>query len=262
MIGSLHHLIGGPLIHRTLRRLSQKHGPLMMLRLGEVPMVIASSPEAAEEILKTHDTAFADRFTSATTAAMTYDPTNMALSPYGERWRQLRKICVLELLSAARVQSFRRIRQEEVARLVATVAAAAAVRSSVDMSAGAKTFVYDTIMRECVGSRSRHQDGYLDAFHMAVRQTSGLSVADLFPSSRIMQMLATGPRKGVACRDRMQRVLEQILSEKKESMERRGGDETAQETFVGVLLRLQKEGRAPIEITDGTIGSLMFVSIS
>lgn len=60
----------------------------------------------------------------------------------------------------------------------------------------------------------------------------------------------------------MQRVLEQILSEKKESMERRGGDETAQETFVGVLLRLQKEGRAPIEITDGTIGSLMFVSIS
>jgi hypothetical protein len=79
-----------------------------------------------------------------------------------------------------------------------------------------------------------------------------------------MQMLATGPRKGVACRDRMQRVLEQILSEKKESMgtERGGGDETAQETFVGVLLRLQKEGRAPIEITDGTIGSLMFVSIS
>jgi hypothetical protein len=95
VIGSLHHLIGSPLIHRTLRRLSQKHGPLMMLRLGEVPMVIASSPEAAEEILKTHDTAFADRFTSATTAAMTYDPTNMALSPYGERWRQLRKICVL-----------------------------------------------------------------------------------------------------------------------------------------------------------------------
>uniref|UniRef100_A0A804NKC4 Uncharacterized protein n=1 Tax=Zea mays TaxID=4577 RepID=A0A804NKC4_MAIZE len=142
VIGSLHHLIGGPLIHRTLRRLSQKHGPLMMLRLGEVPMVIASSPEAAEEILKTHDTAFADRFTS------------------GQRQH-------------GRDDSFRRIRQEEVARLVATVAAAAAVRSSVDMSARVKTFVYDTIMRECVGSRSRHQDGYLDAFHMAVRQTSG-----------------------------------------------------------------------------------------
>ncbi|CAD6253557.1 unnamed protein product [Miscanthus lutarioriparius] len=260
VIGSLHHLMSSPLLHRTLRRLSQKHGPLMMLRLGEVPLLVVSSPEAAQEILKTHDTTFADRITSATTSSMTYNPTNMALSPYGERWRQLRKICVMELLSAARVQSFRRTREEEAARLVAKVAASAAVASSMDMSAVFKAFISDTITRECVGSRSQYHDVYVNAFHEAIRHSSGLSVADVFPSSRIMQMLATGPRNGLACRDRMQRILELVLKEKKEAMDR--GDQTVQETFVGVLLRLQKEGDAPIELTDGTICSLMFDMLS
>ncbi|RCV42751.1 hypothetical protein SETIT_9G241100v2 [Setaria italica] len=237
VIGSIHHLIANPLIYRTLRGLAQKHGPLMTLRLGEVPVLVVSSPEAAREVLKTHDTTFADRFTNATAAAISYNATDVALSPYGERWRQLRKICVLELLSAVRVQSFRRIREEEVARFMRSVAASAAAGDEMDMSAAIFGFIYDAFMRECVGSRCKYQGEYLDAFHMAVRQTSGMSVADLFPSSQIMQMLATAPRKALACRDRMQRVLERDMKEKKEAMD--SGDETVHESFVGVLLRLQ-----------------------
>lgn len=60
VIGHLHHLAGA-LPHRAMRDLARRHGPLMLLRFGEVPVVIASSADAAREIMKTHDLAFASR---------------------------------------------------------------------------------------------------------------------------------------------------------------------------------------------------------
>ncbi|KAG8042790.1 hypothetical protein GUJ93_ZPchr0320g33492 [Zizania palustris] len=60
VIGHLHHL-AGDLPHRALRALARRHGPLMLLRLGELQAVVASSPDAAREIMKTHDAAFASR---------------------------------------------------------------------------------------------------------------------------------------------------------------------------------------------------------
>ncbi|CAL4985306.1 unnamed protein product [Urochloa decumbens] len=61
VIGNLHNVITGPNIHRAMRRLSRKHGPLMSLRLGEVAAVVVSSPEAVQEVMKAHDIAFSDR---------------------------------------------------------------------------------------------------------------------------------------------------------------------------------------------------------
>jgi hypothetical protein len=60
VIGHLHHLAGA-LPHRALRDLARRHGPLMLLRFGEVPVVVASSPATAREIMKTHDVDFATR---------------------------------------------------------------------------------------------------------------------------------------------------------------------------------------------------------
>ncbi|CAN6201009.1 unnamed protein product [Urochloa humidicola] len=50
----------------------------------------------------------------------------IVFAPYGDGWRLMRKICVAELLTARRVQSFRPVREEEAGRLLCAVAAAAA----------------------------------------------------------------------------------------------------------------------------------------
>ncbi|CAN6305053.1 unnamed protein product [Urochloa humidicola] len=244
LIGSIHHLVTNPSLYRSMRNLSQKYGPLMMLKLGEVPTVVASSPEAAQAITKTHDITFADRHLNATLAVLTFGGTDIVFGSYGERWRQLRKISVLELLSAARVQSFRRIREEEVSRFVKSLAASAGAGAAVDLTMMISRLINDTFVRESVGCRCEHRDEYLEAFDTAVRLTSGMTAADLFPSSRLMQMLGSVPRKALVCCKRIERILEQIIHEKKQAFD--SGDETAHEGLLGVLLRLQKDSSTPI----------------
>lgn len=59
VIGNLHQL--GSLPHRNLHYLSKKHGPLMLLHFGSIPVLIASSADTAREIMRTHDDIFASR---------------------------------------------------------------------------------------------------------------------------------------------------------------------------------------------------------
>ncbi|EYU31466.1 hypothetical protein MIMGU_mgv11b022267mg [Erythranthe guttata] len=52
---------------------------------------------------------------------MWYDYTDLAFSPYNEYRRQMRRICVVELLSAKNVKSFGSIRQDEVSILIKSI---------------------------------------------------------------------------------------------------------------------------------------------
>ena len=53
ILGNLHQM--GALPHRSLRDLARLHGPAMLLRLGCVPTLVVSSPEAAREVMKARD---------------------------------------------------------------------------------------------------------------------------------------------------------------------------------------------------------------
>ncbi|RCV23486.1 hypothetical protein SETIT_5G009900v2 [Setaria italica] len=121
LLGHLHLL--GSLPHRALRSLARAHGPVMLLRLGRVPTVVVSSAAGAEEVMRARDRAFANRPRSAMADRLLYGSRDVAFAPYGEYWRQARRVCVVHLLSARRVQSFRRVREQEAAALVGRVRA-------------------------------------------------------------------------------------------------------------------------------------------
>nr|GLL36134.1 cytochrome P450 71A3-like [Ipomoea trifida] len=104
--------------HRSLQKLSTHYGPLMLLHFGSVPVLIASSPDAARAIMKDHDLVFSDRPASSMANRLLYGSKDVAFAPYGEYWRQVRSICVRHLLSNTRVQSFRNVREEETELMV------------------------------------------------------------------------------------------------------------------------------------------------
>ncbi|PON48515.1 Cytochrome P450, E-class, group I [Trema orientale] len=111
LIGNLNLI--GPLPHQSLHKLAQKYGPIMQLKFGSLPVVVASSAEMAKLFLKTHDHIFASRPKTAAGKYTTYNYSNITWAPYGPYWRQGRKIYLTELFSSKRLDSYEYIRVEE-----------------------------------------------------------------------------------------------------------------------------------------------------
>ncbi|EOA25831.1 hypothetical protein CARUB_v10019210mg, partial [Capsella rubella] len=123
-IGNLLQLRG--LLHRCLHDLSKIYGPVMHLSLGFVPVVVISSSEAAEEVLKTHDL-------ELLACMQTCNGKDIGFALYGEEWRELRKLAVLEFFNMKKVRSFRYIREEENDLMIKKLKESALKQSPVDL---------------------------------------------------------------------------------------------------------------------------------
>jgi isoflavone 2'-hydroxylase len=97
ILGHLH-LVKKPL-HRTFHTLSQKYGQIFSLRFGSRLVVIVSSPSAVEECFTKNDIVLANRPPSLVAKHVGYNQTTVVGVPYGDLWRNLRRISALEIFS-------------------------------------------------------------------------------------------------------------------------------------------------------------------
>nr|KJB78919.1 hypothetical protein B456_013G025300 [Gossypium raimondii] len=132
IIGNLHMLGNFP--HQTLHHLGKKYGPIMSIKLGYVPTIVVSSPEAAELFLKVHDLVFASRPNLQSTEYLSYSGKGLAFSHYGSYWRTVQKLCTLHFLSASKIECFAPVRKEEVVSLVESVRKAVTAGETVNLS--------------------------------------------------------------------------------------------------------------------------------
>jgi hypothetical protein len=267
VIGSLHHLLRNPLPHRAMADIARRldDAPLIYLRLGEVPVVVASSPDAAREIMKTHDVNFATRPWTATRKVFVVDGEGLVFARYGALWRQLRKISILELLSARRVQSFRGVREEEVRRLVTGAAAAAAAgEAAVNVSERIAVLITDTAVRSMIGDRFDKREEFLENLADGVKINSGFNLGDLFPSSKLARLVDGSKRWAQEHHRKNSELMDYAI---KQHEQRRAamaaaidGTVEGEEDLVDVLLRIQKEGGLEVPLTMGMIKAVIIVS--
>ncbi|KAJ1270548.1 hypothetical protein BS78_06G060300 [Paspalum vaginatum] len=167
------HLVGA-LPHVSLQNLAARHSGedgLMILRLGTVPTLVVSSPHGAQLVLRSHDQSFASRPWSVSGEVLTYGPSDVALAPYGERWRQAKKLVTTYLLSTKKVQSYRAAREEEVALVIDKVRRAAVTGAVVDMSELLTKFMNDMVCRAVAGRLFR-----VEGLEKAIRQLIDVGV--------------------------------------------------------------------------------------
>ncbi|PPD71026.1 hypothetical protein GOBAR_DD32089 [Gossypium barbadense] len=136
IIGHLHLL--APIPHQALHKLSTKHGPLIHIRLGSVPCVVASSPEIAKQFLKTHESSFSNRPITAVVDYLTYGSADFSFAPYGPYWKFMKKICMSELLSGRMLDQFLPVRREELIRFFQFMLKTANASEKVDVGVIAK----------------------------------------------------------------------------------------------------------------------------
>ncbi|WMV43681.1 hypothetical protein MTR67_037066 [Solanum verrucosum] len=116
LIGNLHSL--DPELHTYFASLSQTYGPICRLWLGKKIGIIITSPALAREVLKDQDTIFANRDVPAAGREATYGGNDITWTPYGPKWRMLRKVCVRDMLSGSNLDSVYGLRKKELRQTI------------------------------------------------------------------------------------------------------------------------------------------------
>ncbi|XP_073139879.1 strychnine-11-hydroxylase-like [Henckelia pumila] len=262
IIGNLHQL-GRKLPHRSFQELSKTYGDLMLLHLGSVPTVIVSSADMSREIFKSHDLTFSGRpsFYLGKKSAFVSSCT-LTLAPYGEYWRQVRKIAVLELLSAKRVQSFGTIRDGEVDFMIRRVSEHGT--SPVNLSSLAFSLSNNVLCRAAFGTLSPdghgNGDGGMNKFQHMLEEMQQLAaefnVANVFPWLAWVNKFNGVERKidknFMETHEFFDRVIEQHRDPERPKPD--------QEDIIDVLLRIQDDPDQEFKLQDehvkGVLGEL------
>ncbi|KAF3431167.1 hypothetical protein FNV43_RR25897 [Rhamnella rubrinervis] len=183
IIGNMHQL--GALPHQSLCQLAKRYGPVMLLHLGGVPTLVISSAEAARVVLKVNDLGSCSRPLLAGARKLTYNYLDMGFTPYSDYWREMRKICVLELFSTKRVQSYRSIREEEVDSLINSISQSSASATPVDLTEKLFSLTASIIFRIAFGTTFQGSGFNHHRFHEVIHEAEALlgsySAAEFVP---------------------------------------------------------------------------------
>ncbi|KAJ1441266.1 Cytochrome P450 [Sesbania bispinosa] len=261
IIGNIHNLLGSQ-PHRKLRDLARKYGPLMHLQLGEVSTLIISSPECAREVMKTHDINFASRPQLLASEIMSYNSTGIASSPYGNYWRQLRKICTLELLSLKRVNSYKPIREEEFSNLVKWIIASER-GSPINLTQAVLSSIYTIVSRAAFGKKCKDQEKFISALKESIKIAGGFDLGDLFPSTKWLQHVTGLKPKLERLHRQTDQIMENIINEHKEAKLKAKDDQSeAEEDLVDVLIKYEDGTKQDFFLTRNNIKAIILVRIT
>ncbi|CAO2813502.1 unnamed protein product [Amaranthus hypochondriacus] len=242
IIGNLHQFDASK-PHVYLAELAKTYGPIVRLRIGRVSIVVVQSSKLAKEVLHTQDLNFCSRPSMIVFQKLSYGGLDIAFAPYGEYFREIKKISVVHLLSSKRVDSFAPILQDEVARLMRKIKSLSSSSKVINLSELIMGYSSSNICRIAFGKRYEENEGSRSRFHSLLNETQALLTAfffsDYFPYIGWLDKL-TGQhiRLDKTIKD-LDTFFEEIISDhinpnKPES-------ESDQEDIIDVLLHLKNQ---------------------
>ncbi|PON94057.1 Cytochrome P450, E-class, group I, partial [Trema orientale] len=187
---------------------------------------------------------------------MTYGSANIAFAPYGEYWRQLRKICAQELLSSARVQSFKPVREEELSNLIKWIASN--VGSAINITERIYWSTFSITSRTAFGKKRKDQEKFIKILKECEEAAAGFEPADVFPSFKFLHLLSGTRLKVKRLHKEADRIMENIIKEHKEdkAVENNGHGERG-EDLVDVLLKFHNCSGTGFSLTADNIKAVI-----
>ncbi|KAF3777105.1 Cytochrome P450 71B7 [Nymphaea thermarum] len=254
IIGNLHQL--GAVPHRSFHRLSQKHGPFIFLKLGQLPTCVVSSAKLAREIMKTHDATFANRPELAAAKVLSYGCQDVGFQSYTEAWRRLRKIFVAHFTGPKRARSFKSVREEEVGLVVDAISRSAG--APVNLSHLVHALINNITCMMGFGKKYNEggygpQKGRLhDILETTRHLIGGFSLGDFFPSIKWVDWLT-----GLEFRLRrnfqeLDHIFDEVLRNHVDPSR-----QSHEQDFVDSLLEAQKDESEDVPVTTNSVKALL-----
>ncbi|KAL3818876.1 hypothetical protein ACJIZ3_004781 [Penstemon smallii] len=254
ILGHLHLLGKNP--HQNLHILSKKHGPIMYMKFGFIPHIIVSSPQAAQQFLKTHDLVFSSRPPHEACKHISYEQTNLSFAPYGHYWRNMRKLCTLELLSNLKINSFQHMRKEELNLLVDSIKRYAKERGVVNLSAKVSFLTAEMSCRMVFGRKYEDKDINEKGFRGVLQEVMKLAIlpnlGDYFPVLRKFDFQGLTRRmKNVSgvIDDFFEKIIDEHVGD--------GINEERSKDFVDTMMDIMKSGKTEFQFDRRHVKAVM-----
>ncbi|XP_022740236.1 cytochrome P450 81D11-like [Durio zibethinus] len=255
ILGHLHLL--KPPLHRLFLKLSQNLGPVFSLQLGSRLAVVVSSPLVVEECFTKNDIVLASRPNLLFSKHLGYNHTSVISAPYGDHWRNLRRISTIEIFSSNRLNKFHGIRKDEVRRLLLKLSRNShEAFAKVELKSMFADLTFNNLMRMMAGKRYYGEDvtddseakEFRDLVAEAVENGGAGNVGDYLP---ILNCASNYEKNLRELAKRMDGFLQGLVDERRNA---NGGN-----TMIDHLLSLQE--LEPEYYNDQIIKGLLFVMI-
>ncbi|XP_076949682.1 cytochrome P450 78A5-like [Bidens hawaiensis] len=236
------------LTHRTLAKLSTTFNakPLMAFSVGLTRFVISSHPDTAKEIL--NSSAFADRPVKESAYELLFHRA-MGFAPYGEYWRNLRRISSIHLFSPKRISSFSRFREKLGLQMVNQVSSSMNINGCVEVKKLLHFASLNNVMMSVFGKSYDDFGENNDGFELEKLVSEGYELLGIFNWSDHFPVISWFDIQGVRkrCRNLVSKVnifVTEIINEHRVRRLRNGGAPVGHEgDFVDVLLDLESENK-------------------
>ncbi|XP_040934531.1 cytochrome P450 71A1-like [Gossypium hirsutum] len=173
----------------------------------------------------------------------------MACAPYGDYWRQVKKMSFVQHFSNQSVQSFQFIRDEEVELLINKIRSVCLKGESIyliDMLMS----VSSNIVSRCVLSHKSEEDGRSKLGELGKRLLilfNSLCVGDMFPYLRWVDVLTGLIPSMKAVSAELDAFLDQVIQEHKAL------ESYVKKNFLSIIMQLQKNGTFEMDLAQENI---------
>lgn len=256
-----YHLLGTPPLHQSFSKLAERYGPLMFLRFGSAPVVVASSPEAVAAIFKSNDVTFANRQLSAATERLSYGRRAVPFIPYGPDWAFIKKLIATHLLGSDRSE---RIHTQELHRLIRFLLEMSQSGQTVNFTWELLKMSRNNMCQMLIGKGLYLDLSTGDELEGLIREVIKLATDSHYSVSNICTFLKHLDLDGILKRveDLFQRFdgfLEKVVTEREEVRKNRRAGDIAEEDFLEVMLNLMEDVNSNNPITREQIKALLLV---
>lgn len=253
-----------PELHSYLASLAQTHGPILTLRLGMKLGVVVTSPEIARQVLKDHDSAFANRDVPAVSRTNEHGAIDIVWSSHGPQWRMLRKVTVHGMLGTGALNSAIGLREREIRNTIGYFYS----RVGSPVNVGEQMFltvlnvITNMLWGGTVQGKERESVGaeFREVVAEVTAQLGKPNVSDFFPGFGWLDLQGI-KRKTEDFMQRLDQIFDAIIDQRLKMDGEGWGNDGKEESkdFLQTLLEKKGGGDAKTPLTMDHIKSLLMV---